>query len=176
MPQDMKEIQPVKGSPAFPPKGALPGTIARSALVAALYALLVLAFAPLSFGPVQFRVAEALTLLPWLFPEAVPGLFVGCLVSNLFGGLGIVDMVFGSLATLGAAWLTRRMPSLLWAAVPPVAVNALVVGGYLSFLAGVPLPSTVLYVGLGQAGACFLLGVPLAKLLQKVLNKTRDRG
>jgi len=172
----MKEIQPVKGSPAFPPKGALPGTIARSALVAALYALLVLAFAPLSFGPVQFRVAEALTLLPWLFPEAVPGLFVGCLVSNLFGGLGIVDMVFGSLATLGAAWLTRRMPSLLWAAVPPVVVNALVVGGYLSFLVDVPLPSTVLYVGLGQAGACFLLGVPLAKLLQKVLNKTRDRG
>lgn len=62
----------------------LPGFLAKSALVAALYALLVLAFAPLSFGPVQFRVAEALTLLPWLFPEAVLGLFVGCLVSNLF--------------------------------------------------------------------------------------------
>ena len=176
MPQDVKEIQPVKGSSAFSPKGDLPGTIARSALVAALYALLVLAFAPLSFGPVQFRVAEALTLLPWLFSEAVPGLFVGCLVSNLFGGLGIVDMVFGSLATLGAAWLTRRMPSLFWAAVPPVAVNALVVGSYLSFLMDVPLLSTMLYVGLGQAGACFLLGVPLAKLLQKVLKKRTDRS
>jgi len=168
----MKERHPA----AFPPKGSLPGYIARSALVAALYALLVLAFAPLSFGPVQLRVAEALTLLPWLFPEAVPGLFVGCLLSNLFGGLGIVDMVFGSLATLGAAWLTRRMPSLSWAAVPPVAVNAVVVGGYLSFLMDVPLFSTVLYVGLGQAGACFLLGVPLAKFLQKVLKKTGDRG
>lgn len=153
-------------------KLASPGFIARSALVAALYALLVLAFAPLSFGPVQFRVAEALTLLPWLFPEAIPGLFVGCLVSNLFGGLGIVDMVFGSLATLVSAWLTSRMPNLLWAAVPPVLVNAVVVGTYLSILLDVPLLATILYVGLGEAGVCFLLGVPLAGLLKKVL---RDR-
>jgi uncharacterized membrane protein len=154
-------------------KLASPGFIARSALVAALYALLVLAFAPLSFGPVQFRVAEALTLLPWLFPEAIPGLFVGCLVSNLFGGLGIVDMVFGSLATLVSAWLTSRMPNLLWAAVPPVLVNAVVVGTYLSILLDVPLLATILYVGLGEAGVCFLLGVPLAGLLKKVL---RDRA
>lgn len=154
-------------------KLASPGFIARSALVAALYALLVLAFAPLSFGPVQFRVAEALTLLPWLFPEAIPGLFVGCLVSNLFGGLGIVDMVFGSLATLVSAWLTSRMPNLLWATVPPVLVNAVVVGTYLSILLDVPLLATILYVGLGEAGVCFLLGVPLAGLLKKVL---RDRA
>jgi uncharacterized membrane protein len=154
-------------------KLASPGFIARSALVAALYALLVLAFAPLSFGPVQFRVAEALTLLPWLFPEAIPGLVVGCLVSNLFGGLGIVDMVFGSLATLVSAWLTSRMPNLLWAAVPPVLVNAVIVGTYLSILLDVPLLATILYVGLGEAGVCFLLGVPLAGLLKKVL---RDRA
>ena len=153
--------------------GTLLRFLARSALIAALYALLVLAFAPLSFGPVQFRVAEAMTLLPWLFPEAIPGLFVGCLVSNLFGGLGIVDMVFGSLATLAAAWLTRRMPNLIWAAVPPVLVNALVVGTYLSFLLDVPLGATILYVGLGEAGVCFLLGVPLATLLGRLL---KDRG
>lgn len=157
----------------FKNSGNLPRFLAHSALIAALYALLVLAFAPLSFGPVQFRVAEALTLLPWLFPEAIPGLFIGCLVSNLFGGLGIVDMVFGSLATLTAAWLTRRMPNQFWAAFPPVLVNALVVGGYLSFLLDVPLAATILYVGLGEAGVCFLLGVPLATLLGRVM---KDKG
>jgi uncharacterized membrane protein len=162
--------------PFFRNSGNLPRFLARSALIAALYALLVLAFAPMSFGPVQFRVAEAMTLLPWLFPEAIPGLFVGCLVSNLFGGLGIVDMVFGSLATLLAAWLTRRMPNLLWAAVPPVLVNALVVGTYLSVLLDVPLAATILYVGLGQAGVCFLLGIPLATLLGRVLRNKETRA
>ncbi len=154
----------------------MPGFLAKSALVAALYALLVLAFAPLSFGPVQFRVAEALTLLPWLFPEAVLGLFVGCLVSNLFGGLGIVDMVFGSLATLLAAWLTRRMPNVILAAVPPVVVNALVVGTYLSLLLDVPLVATILYVGLGEAGVCFLLGVPLATLMARILKERKAKA
>jgi len=154
----------------------LPGFLARGALVAALYALLVLAFAPLSFGPVQFRVAEALTLLPWLFPEAILGLFAGCLVSNLFGGLGIIDMVFGSLATLVAAWLTRRMPNVFWAAVPPVLVNGLVVGTYLSLLLDVPLASTILYVALGEAGVCFLLGVPLATLLTRILKERKTRA
>lgn len=162
---------------SFPEKGrAYPAFIARSALVAALYALLVLAFAPLSFGPVQFRVAEALTLLPWLFPEAIPGLFVGCLVSNFFGGLGIVDMVFGSLATLVAAWLTRRMPNVFWAAVPPVLVNAVVVGTYLSYLLDLPVAATILYVGLGQAGVCFLLGIPLATLLGRVLKEKKAKA
>jgi uncharacterized membrane protein len=162
---------------SFQEKGrALPGFLARSALIAALYALLVLAFAPLSFGPVQFRVAEALTLLPWLFPEAIPGLFVGCLVSNLFGGLGIVDMVFGSLATLVAAWLTRRMPNVFWAAVPPVLINAVVVGTYLSFLLNVPMAATILYVGLGEAGVCFLLGIPLVTLLSRVLNQKKTKA
>lgn len=161
----------------FPGNGRrLPGSLARGALVAALYALLVLAFAPLSFGPVQFRVAEALTLLPWLFPEAVFGLFAGCLVSNLFGGLGIVDMVFGSLATLFAAWLTRRMPNVFWAAVPPVLVNGLVVGTYLSFLLDVPLAATILYVALGEAGVCFLLGVPLATLLTRILKEKKMKA
>ncbi len=147
--------------PFFRNSENLPRFLARSALIAALYALLVLAFAPMSFGPVQFRVAEAMTLLPWLFPEAIPGLFVGCLVSNLFGGLGIVDMVFGSLATLLAAWLTRRMPNLLWAAVPPVLVNALVVGTYLSVLLDVPLLRRSFTWAWDRRGSVSCLGFPL---------------
>ena len=96
--------------------------IALSALIAALYAGLAMALAPLSFGPVQFRVAEALTLLPFFVPEAVPGLFAGCLLSNLLGGFGLADVVLGSAGPLSRrrGW-TSRMPNVWLAAVPPVA-------------------------------------------------------
>ena len=141
--------------------------IALAAGIAALYAGLTMALAPISFGVVQFRVSEALTLLPFLMPEAVPGLFIGCLLANFLGGLGIIDVVFGSAATLVAAGLTWKMPNVWLAAVPPVVVNALVVGGYLAFITETPLALSILYIGASEAGVCFLLGVPLCKLLKK---------
>lgn len=151
--------------------------IALSALIAALYAGLTMALAPISFGPVQFRVAEALTLLPFLVPEAVPGLFVGCLISNLLGGFGLADVVLGSLATLAAAWMTSRMPNVWLAAVPPVAVNAAVVGVYLSFLTGTPLLLSVVYIALSQSVVCFCIGVPLAIYVSRshVLDAFRQK-
>jgi uncharacterized membrane protein len=126
--------------------------ITRAAVIAALYVALVLVFQPVSFGPVQFRVAEALTLLPFLMPEAIPGLFVGCLIANVFGGFGLLDIVLGSAATLAAAFLTFRAPNKWLAAIAPVAVNGLVVGAYLSFLTGMPIYLSVAYVALGEAG------------------------
>ncbi|MBR1673009.1 MAG: QueT transporter family protein [Fretibacterium sp.] len=141
--------------------------LASGAMIAALYAALTVALAPISYGPVQFRVSEALTLLPWYLPEAVPGLFAGCVVANFFGGYGAVDMVVGSCATLIAALLTRRAPRLWMAAVPPVVLNMLLVGGMLHVLVGAPLIATAVYVALGEAGACFILGVPLMKLLER---------
>ena len=143
------------------------GMLVRGALVAGVYASLTMIFAPVSFGPVQVRVAEALTLLPWLWIEAIPGLFVGCLIANLMGGFGIIDVIFGSAATLIAALITYRMPNRYLAAVPPVAVNALVVGGYLSVLLDLPLLLTMLYVGAGQMVACFGLGIPLLSTIEK---------
>ena len=105
--------------------------LVRGALIAAIYAVLCAALAPISYGEVQFRISEALTILPLLMPEAVPGLFVGCLIANLIGGAGILDIVFGSLATLIAGLLTyamRKLPA--WVALLPVVViNGLVVGG-----------------------------------------------
>jgi uncharacterized membrane protein len=150
--------------------------ITRAAVIAALYVALVLIFQPISFGPVQFRVAEALTLLPFLLPEAIPGLFVGCLIANVFGGFGLTDIVLGSSATLAAAFLTRRAPNKWAAAVPPVVVNGLVVGVYLSFLTGMPMLFSIGYVALGEAGVCFALGVSLVHLLERssFLGKTID--
>ena len=141
--------------------------LVRGALVAGIYVALTMLFAPVSFGPVQVRVSEALTLLPWLWIEAVPGLFVGCLIANLMGGFGIIDVFFGSVATLAAALLTCRMPNKYLAAVPPVVINALVVGGYLSVLLKLPLVPTMLYIGLGQIAACFGLGIPLLSLIER---------
>lgn len=140
-----------------------------SAIVAALYAALTLAFSAISFGAVQLRVSEALTLLPVLLPQAVPGLAVGCLIANLLSGANVYDVVFGTLATLTAALITRRMRKNAWlAALPPVICNAVIVGLVITYAYGVnALWLNILTVGAGQAVVCYALGVPLVKLLQK---------
>jgi len=131
---------------------------------------------PISFGPQQFRVSEALTILPAFTPAAIPGLFAGCLVANTMSPMGVPDLVFGSLATLAAAWLTRlaalrldpaRRPVARAALVPlpPVAVNALVIGAMLAWFYEMPFPVAAADVGLGQLGACYCIGVPLYLLL-----------
>ena len=141
--------------------------LVRASLIAALYVALVLIFSPISFGPIQCRIAEGLTVLPFLFPEAVPGLFIGCLIANIFGGT-LWDIIAGSLATLFAAWLTSQAPNLFWAAVPPVVVNAVIVGSYLGKISDIPFYFAIPYVAVGQAIACFGIGIPLVRLLQKV--------
>jgi len=135
--------------------------IARGAIIAALYAALTLALAPISFGLVQFRVAEALTVLAFYTPAAVPGLFVGCLLANIIGGLGIIDIVFGSLATLVAAYMTYKIKNRFLAPLPPVLINALVVGPIVAYYVEVPFYLGMLYVGLGQLAVCYALGLPL---------------
>ena len=142
-------------------------TLALGGMVAALYAALTMLLAPLSYGPVQLRFSEGLTLLPYFLPEAVPGLAAGCLIANLFGGYGAVDVIVGTGATLLAALLTRRMPRLWMAALPPVLVNMLLIGGMLHVLLETPLTATCLSVGLGEAGACFLIGLPLMRSLER---------
>jgi uncharacterized membrane protein len=102
--------------------------IAQVGIIAALYAAITILLAPISYGPIQVRVSEALTVLPFLTPAAVPGLFLGCLVANVYGGLGLPDIIGGSLCTLLAAFLTylvskTRRPIL--APVPPIVVNSL---------------------------------------------------
>jgi uncharacterized membrane protein len=141
--------------------------IARGAAVAAVYAALTLIFQPLSYGPVQIRISEALTLLPCLWAEAVPGLFIGCVIANIFGGYGPLDIFLGSAATLIAAMMSHLAGSRTAAAAAPVVVNAVIVGSYLSFLTEIPIVLSVLYVGFGEAVACFALGLPLLRYLEK---------
>jgi uncharacterized membrane protein len=141
--------------------------IARVAIIAAVYAATTLLFAPISYGVLQVRVSEALTVLPFIFPESILGLFIGCMIANIFGGLGIIDIVFGSLATLIAGYLTSKMPNLYLAPLPPVLINAIVVGLILKFVLGAPLLLTMLYVGIGQFLACYVMGLPLLYWLKR---------
>ena len=144
----------------------------RGGLIAAVYAVLCMAFFTFSYGDVQFRISEALTVLPLLMPEAVPGLFIGCLLSNILGGMGILDIVFCSLATLLAAILTRLLRNApKWVAVLPVVlVNAFVIGiVVLHFGAGLPMWRSVASVGLGQLVGVYALGLPLYYALNKYL-------
>ena len=145
--------------------------VALAGVIAGAYIAVTLLFAPLSYGMVQIRISEALTLLPFLFPEAIPGLFAGCLLANFAGGFGLPDVIFGSAATLAAAMLTARMPTVFLAALPPVAINMVVVGGYLSVLLDMPLLPSMLYVGAGESVACFLLGIPLVLTLRRRMKK-----
>ncbi len=141
--------------------------IARTGIIAAVYAAITLLLSGLSFGPVQVRFSEALTLLPMLFPEAVLGLFLGCFLANLMGSpLGAVDIVFGSLTTLMAAFLTYRFRFTPIAYASPIVLNAFIVSLYLYAFFQIPYWITVLYIGIGQSIAVLGLGIPLLKHLK----------
>ena len=151
-----------------------------AALIAALYVVLSLVFAPISFGPVQLRISEALCVLPYFTSAAIPGLFIGCIISNCFAsGMIWADIMFGSLATLVAAtfsYLLRRYKYLV--PLPAVILNALVVPLVLKFGYGFgdALWFMMLTVGIGQIGACYLFGTPLMLILEKsrIFERTVD--
>jgi len=148
-------------------------SLSHAGIIAALYAALTILLAPISYGVIQCRVSEALSVLPVFTGAAVPGLFLGCLIANLLVGAPIYDVLFGSLATLLAAACTRYLaakqaPRALLP-LPSVLFNAVIIGWLLVTVYGVnvPLPLSMLYVGIGQAVACYGLGLPLMFVLEK---------
>lgn len=153
----------------------------RAGIIAALYVATTLFLAPISYGAVQCRVSEALCLLPALTPAAVPGLFIGCLIANLLGSGVWYDVVLGSLTTLTAAILTRRLKDKpILASLPPVVLNGLVVGSIVyfayQFVPGNPVNAAQLLltmgsVAVGEAVACCVLGVILVRALKKLPAK-----
>lgn len=157
--------------------------LAVSAVIGAAYAALTVALAPISYGPVQFRVSEALTVLPFLMPGTVWGVFAGCVIANLYTG-SVLDIVFGSLATLLAglctAWFGKKgstVKSRLLGCLMPVVFNAVIVGAVLTWGYGFmewpdnPLGSygfNALTVGLGEAAVLYLIGYTLLRQLPKL--------
>ena len=145
-----------------------------AAIIAAVYAVLTVALPIPQFGPVQCRLAEAMTILPFFFPGATPGLVVGCFIANLFSPYSL-DMVFGTAATLLACLWTSRMTSRWLAPLPPVLCNAVIVGAEIAWAETGITPAfwtafgfNAVTVGLGELIACYALGSLLLSAMPQV--------
>ena len=147
--------------------------IAQAAMIAAIYVVLTLIGASFSYGEVQVRISEALTILPAFTPAAIPGVFLGCLISNILGGCILPDIIFGSLATLIGAvftWMLRNKSKYL-APLPPIIANVLVVPFVLKYgyMVPLPIPFMMLTIGIGEVISCGVLGL----ILYTALNRYR---
>lgn len=148
-----------------------------AALVAALYAVLGYFgdIFGLTFGAVQIRFAEALTVLPFLFPATAPGLVIGCLITNLASPYPI-DIILGTLATAIAAWLTIKMPRWYLAAIPPIVVNMIILPpmwawaevGALNSAFWAACGFNAVTFAVGEILACYVLGTILLKALPRI--------
>ncbi len=151
-------------------------SLAKAGIISAIYVALTLALYPLSFGAFQVRVSESLTLLPLIFPESVMGLTVGCLISNFFGN-GVLDIVFGTLATFLSAILTyittKKIKNdwlkIIIGGIFPVILNAVIIP--FTFLAITEEPIVYLITSfqifIGQFISVYFIGTPLYFLLKK---------
>ena len=148
--------------------------LATAGIIAAIYTVMSLLSSVfgIAYGPIQCRFSEALTVLPFFLPEAVPGLFIGCIVTNLMSTVGPLDLLLGSLATLLAALWTARVRNRWLAPLPPVLCNAVIIGamiawyevGFTEAFWGM-FAFNALTVGIGQILACYGLGLLLMKAL-----------
>ena len=143
----------------------------KNALIAALYIALTIGLAPISYGPVQVRISEFMTLLAFLNPRLVPGLVIGCFLANIGSPFGAVDMCIGTLASFLAVYTMRFCPTLFTASLMPVLFNGIIIGCELLYLAALPsdmpLWSAMLYIGLGEFLSVSILGVILMRLMLK---------
>ncbi len=145
--------------------------LAVTGLIAALYIVLTLPFGQIAFGPIQFRLAELLTLLPFFSPWAIPGVTIGCLISNLLFST-VWDALFGTLATLIAAYFTHKSRHLLIAPLWPILFNGLIIGTMLTFMMvgtfqWLPWLTMCFEVTASEFVVCFALGVPFMRYFQK---------
>jgi len=157
--------------------------LTAAAVIAALYAALTLWLPIPQYGAIQLRVAEAMTVLPFLFPEAILGLTAGCFIANFLGSPIFLDWIFGTLATFLAAVCTSRVKSKWLAPLPPVVCNALIVGSEIAWFStqdGQNFWAAWAYngftVGIGEALACYVLGLLLLKFLPKRSIGAARRG
>ncbi|HHY68863.1 MAG TPA: QueT transporter family protein [Firmicutes bacterium] len=138
-------------------------------MLAGVYALFTLLppFSGFSYGPIQIRISEMFTVLPYLFPWAKWALYVGCILANLGSPFFLWDITIGAFATLLSGYLTEKMWSPYLAPLPPVVVNALIVSSYVSFLTSLAYPVVFAQILVGQLISCYALGLPLLLYLIK---------
>ncbi|MDD3839124.1 MAG: QueT transporter family protein [Clostridia bacterium] len=150
--------------------------IVKAGIIAAIYVVLTILLGELSYGPIQFRISEALVLLPLVENAAIPGVFIGCMLANIFGGLGPLDIFGGSLITLIAAYLTSKVKNRYVGMVPPILLNAM--GVPLILLFTLPKEAikygywgTALSIAFSEAVVLTIFGLPILYLYQKFNKK-----
>ena len=165
------------GTNATADKYPRPVFIAYSAMIAAAYVVLtiIVASVNLASGAIQVRISEALTILPAFTVTAVPGLFVGCIISNIITGCAPFDVVFGSIATLIGAlgtYALRKRHRIL-ASVPPIVANTVIVPFVLKYVYDMPggIPYFMLTVGIGEVISCGIVGQAFYHVLYPMRNK-----
>lgn len=145
--------------------------ICQAAVIAALYVVLTYVFGAFASGVIQVRVSEALTILPAFTPAAIPGLVIGCLLSNTLTGCVLLDIIFGSVATLIGALGSYALRRHTWLVpIPPIVSNMIIVPFVLRFAYGATdaFPFMIATVGAGEIISCYLLGMILYGALKKV--------
>jgi len=146
----------------------------QSGVIAAIYVVLAQVFGFMGFGPIQFRIAEALTVLPFFTPAAIPGVFIGCLLANILYGAVLLDVVFGSLTTLLAAYLSYRLRKNKWlVTLPPILLNAAIIPFVLKYGYGVPdgVPFMMGTIFIGQFIVVGIIGMVLLHALLPLKDK-----
>ena len=143
--------------------------LTQAGLIAAIYVVVTYLLSAFSFGEVQVRVSEMLTVLPYFTLAAIPGVSIGCLIANLVSGAAIPDIIFGSLATLVGAIFTYKLRkrNIVLAVLPTIIANTIVVPWVLKYAYGTPLPIPfmMLTVGIGEVISCGVLGVLFGKVI-----------
>lgn len=149
--------------------------VTQAAMIAAIYVVLGVVFAPFGTKAIQVRIAEALTILPLFTNAAIPGVFVGCLLGNILSGCILPDVIFGSLATLIGAVGTRRLGRIhpMLGTLPPIIANIIVIPLVLRYGYGdpLPIPYMMLTVGIGEVLSCGVLGMILYAALKPMRGK-----
>lgn len=145
--------------------------ICQAAVIAALYVVLTYVFSAFASGVIQVRVSEALTILPAFTPAAIPGLVIGCLLSNTLTGCVLLDIIFGSVATLIGALGSYALRRHTWLVpISPIVSNMIIVPFVLRFAYGATdaFPFMIATVGAGEIISCYLLGMILYGALKKM--------
>ena len=153
--------------------------IAMIGIVAALYAVITLVLGFISYGPIQFRIAEIMTLLPLFGKEYILALTLGCFLANVIGPYGIPDIIFGTIATFISVYLVYLTGKLMYgkkgyvliASLWPTIVNAIIIGIMLNIISGFPLIISILEVGFGEFVVITIIGVPLFKAFKEKYSK-----
>ncbi|EHJ01643.1 protein of unknown function DUF988 [Clostridium sp. DL-VIII] len=153
--------------------------LVKTAIVAALYAVITFVLAPISYGPIQFRISEIMVLLAFFDPFYIAGLTIGCFIANMLGPNGIMDIIFGTLATfisvyaisITGKFVKNNKTSLIIASLWPTIFNGIIIGWMLNYVYQLPLLLSIGEVTIGEFVVVTVVGVPVIKLLQNRFDK-----